>query len=152
MDISAATVWWVLAGIAVAVELTTGTFYLLMVALGLAAGALASYLGFGVPLQIVAAAALDGALALAPRPRPVGVAGRQQPRRQPRHRGTRQRPRLVGRAHHSGRLPRLGLGGAARARRTGRRGTARRERRRRQLARARAGAAAVTDRINGHAA
>lgn len=60
MEISAATVWWVLAGIAIAVELTTGTFYLLMVALGLAAGALASYLGFGVPLQIVAASAVGG--------------------------------------------------------------------------------------------
>jgi membrane protein implicated in regulation of membrane protease activity len=50
MDISATTVWWVLAGIAVAVELATGTFYLLMLALGLAAGAVASHLGFGVPL------------------------------------------------------------------------------------------------------
>ena len=43
---SAATVWWVLAGIAVAVELSTGTFYMLMLALGLAAGAIASHLGF----------------------------------------------------------------------------------------------------------
>src|ERR671928_123616 len=35
MDISASTFWWVAAGVAVAAELTTGTFYLLMVALGL---------------------------------------------------------------------------------------------------------------------
>jgi membrane protein implicated in regulation of membrane protease activity len=60
MDLSATTVWWVLAGIAVAVELATGTFYLLMLALGLAAGALASHLGFGVPLQIVIAGIVGG--------------------------------------------------------------------------------------------
>ena len=34
------TVWWLLAGVAVAAELVTGTFYLLMIALGLASGAL----------------------------------------------------------------------------------------------------------------
>ena len=60
MELSAATVWWVLAGIAVAVELSTGTFYMLMLALGLAAGAIASHLGFDVPLQIVSAAAVAG--------------------------------------------------------------------------------------------
>ncbi len=60
MELSAATVWWVLAGIAVAVELSTGSFYMLVLALGLAAGAIASHLGFGVPLQIVAAAAVAG--------------------------------------------------------------------------------------------
>ena len=60
MELSAATVWWVLAGIAVAVELSSGTFYMLMLALGLAAGAIASHLGFDVPLQIVAAAAVAG--------------------------------------------------------------------------------------------
>ena len=60
MDLSPTTVWWVLAGIAVAVELATGTFYLLMLALGLAAGAIAGHLGFSVPLQIVAAAAVGG--------------------------------------------------------------------------------------------
>ena len=37
MDFSAATWWWVAAGVAVAAELGTGTFYLLMIALGLAA-------------------------------------------------------------------------------------------------------------------
>ena len=33
------TVWWLVAGAAVALELMTGTFYLLMLAIGLAAGA-----------------------------------------------------------------------------------------------------------------
>ena len=30
MDLSSASVWWVAAGVAVAAELATGTFYLLM--------------------------------------------------------------------------------------------------------------------------
>lgn len=60
MDMSAATVWWVLAGVAVAVELATGTFYLLMIGFGMAAGAIASHLGLPVPLQIVVAAAVGG--------------------------------------------------------------------------------------------
>ena len=47
MDLSSASLWWVAAGIAVAVELATGTFYLLMIALGLAAAAIAAHLGAG---------------------------------------------------------------------------------------------------------
>ena len=50
------TLWWLAAGIAVAVEMATGTYYLLMVALGLAAGAVAAHLGLGVAAQCVAAA------------------------------------------------------------------------------------------------
>jgi membrane protein implicated in regulation of membrane protease activity len=60
MDFSVTTAWWVLAGIAVAVELATGTFYLLMLALGLVAGAIASHFGLGVPVQIAAAAIVGG--------------------------------------------------------------------------------------------
>jgi len=60
MDLSIATVWWVAAGIAVAVELATGTFYLLMIGLGLAAGAVAAHLGFGVNTQVIAAALIGG--------------------------------------------------------------------------------------------
>ena len=56
MDLSSATWWWVAAGIAVAAELATGTFYLLMIALGLAAGAIAAHLGLGGTAQIVGAA------------------------------------------------------------------------------------------------
>jgi len=61
MELSAATVWWVAAGVAVAAELATGTFYLLMIALGLAAGAVAAHLGLSSTLQIVAAAAVGAA-------------------------------------------------------------------------------------------
>lgn len=54
------TIWWVLAGAAVAAELVTGTFYLLMLAVGLVTGALAAH--FGVPLigQLLIAAACGG--------------------------------------------------------------------------------------------
>ena len=61
MDLSATTIWWVAAGIAVAAELATGTFYLLMFALGLAAGAVAGHLGMGTSTQIVVAAVVAAA-------------------------------------------------------------------------------------------
>ena len=60
MEISTATGWWVAAGIAVAAELGTGTFYLLMIALGLAAAAIAAHLGATTPIQLVAAALVGG--------------------------------------------------------------------------------------------
>ena len=53
--------WWSAAGIAVAVELATGTFYLLMVAVGLAAGAIAAHTGASQPLQFAVAAVIGGA-------------------------------------------------------------------------------------------
>ena len=60
MDFSIATLWWVAAGIVVAAELATGTFYLLMIALGLAAGAVAGHLGFGLNMQVIFAALVGG--------------------------------------------------------------------------------------------
>lgn len=57
---SNSTIWWVLAGAAVAVELTTGTFYLLMVAAGLTAGAIAAYIGYSVTGQMVIASIVGG--------------------------------------------------------------------------------------------
>ena len=62
MAIEGPTFWWVLAGTLVAVELATGTFYLLMLALGAVAGALIAHAGFNATAQIVASALL-GALA-----------------------------------------------------------------------------------------
>jgi len=52
--------WWLLAGGVVAVELLTGTFYLLMLAFGMAAGALAAHAGAGTPAQIIVAAVVGG--------------------------------------------------------------------------------------------
>ena len=60
MDLSTPTLWWIAAGVAVAAELATGTFYLLMIALGLVAGAVAAHLGFGQATQVVAAALIGG--------------------------------------------------------------------------------------------
>ena len=56
MSLEMSTLWWVLAGLAVAAELATGTFYLLMVALGLAAGAVAAHLGMAIAWQVALAA------------------------------------------------------------------------------------------------
>ena len=59
------SIWWLMAGIAVIAELLTGTLYLLMVAIGLAAAAIAAHLGAGETLQVVVAAAVSGATVLA---------------------------------------------------------------------------------------
>jgi len=61
MDLSAATFWWVAAGVAVAVELASGTFYLLMIALGLAAAAVSAHLGLPQAGQVATAAVVGGA-------------------------------------------------------------------------------------------
>lgn len=60
MDFSLATGWWLLAGVLVAVELLTGTFYLLALALGAAAAAIAAHAGAGFTGQLVTAALLGG--------------------------------------------------------------------------------------------
>ncbi len=62
---SDATFWWLIAGAAVALELVSGTFYLLMLALGLAAGAIAAHAGAGLALQLVCAALIGGGAVLA---------------------------------------------------------------------------------------
>src|SRR5450432_2748207 len=54
------SLWWIAAGVAVAAELATGTFYLLMIALGLAAGAVAAHLGLIDSGQFVVAAIVGG--------------------------------------------------------------------------------------------
>lgn len=56
MTMADSTLWWLATGIAVAVEMVTGTYYLLMVALGLAVAAIAAHLGLGVGAQCAAAA------------------------------------------------------------------------------------------------
>lgn len=54
------TIWWALAGAAVVVELLTGTFYLLMLGFGMAAGALAAHAGAATATQLVVAAVVGG--------------------------------------------------------------------------------------------
>lgn len=48
--------WLLAAGVTVVLELLTGTFYLLMIAIGLAAGALAAVAGGGIAAQLLVAA------------------------------------------------------------------------------------------------
>ncbi len=60
MDFSAATWWWMLAGILVAAELLTGTFYLLMLALGCATAAITAHAGMSSTAQVLAAAIAGG--------------------------------------------------------------------------------------------
>ena len=50
--------WLVAAGVLVIAELFTGTFYLLMIAIGLSAGALAALAGADGPIQTFVAAAV----------------------------------------------------------------------------------------------
>ena len=57
---SDSTLWWVLAGGAVVIELLSGTFYFLMLAIGLACGAVAAHAGAGPALQLVVAALVGG--------------------------------------------------------------------------------------------
>lgn len=47
--------WCVLAGVATIFELFTGTFYLLMIAIGFIAGGASAWLGFSNPVQLVIA-------------------------------------------------------------------------------------------------
>jgi len=54
------TLWWLAAGGLIAFELVTGTFYLLMIALGLAAAAMAAHLGLANTGQWVTAALVGG--------------------------------------------------------------------------------------------
>jgi membrane protein implicated in regulation of membrane protease activity len=52
------TMWLLAAGVLVVLELLSGTFYLLMIAFGMAAGAAVAYGGLSAPLQTLTAAAV----------------------------------------------------------------------------------------------
>lgn len=55
MEWSASTWWWIAAGVLAAVELATGTFYVLMLAIGCVVGALAGYAGIPLLAQVMVA-------------------------------------------------------------------------------------------------
>jgi len=50
------TVWWLIAGVAVVLELLSGTVYLLLLGAGFAAAAIAAHLGAALTTQILVAA------------------------------------------------------------------------------------------------
>jgi membrane protein implicated in regulation of membrane protease activity len=64
-NMAESTLWWLATGSAIAVELLTGTFYLLMLATGFAAAALAAHLGWAQTSQMVVAAAVGGGAVVA---------------------------------------------------------------------------------------
>ncbi len=59
------TMWWLASGGLIALELVTGTFYLLMISLGLMAAALAAHAGLPMSWQWVCAALVGGGSVLA---------------------------------------------------------------------------------------
>jgi len=59
-----ATLWWLAAGTLIAVELVSGTFYLLMLSTGLVAAALSAHLGLTTNWQWVVAAIVGGSSVL----------------------------------------------------------------------------------------
>ncbi|MDR6889037.1 MULTISPECIES: NfeD family protein [Variovorax] len=50
------TIWWLIAGAAIVLELLSGTVYLLLLATGFAAAAIAAHVGLGTVTQLVVAA------------------------------------------------------------------------------------------------
>lgn len=52
------TVWWLIAGAAIVVELLSGTVYLLLLAAGFAGAALSAHLGFGIVTQLIVASVI----------------------------------------------------------------------------------------------
>lgn len=54
------TLWWIVAGFFVSLELLTGSFYLLMLALGAAAAAIAATMGVSQAHQLILAAIVGG--------------------------------------------------------------------------------------------
>lgn len=61
---SDSTLWWLAAGALIAVELVTGTFYLLMLSVGMIAAALAAHAGVGTIGQWVIAAVVGSSTVL----------------------------------------------------------------------------------------
>ena len=59
-NMSNSTLWWLVTGLLVAAELVSGTFYLLMLALGAVAAALAAHFGANLTTQLAMAAFVGG--------------------------------------------------------------------------------------------
>ncbi|MET3440280.1 membrane protein implicated in regulation of membrane protease activity [Variovorax paradoxus] len=59
------TIWWLIAGAAIVLELLSGTVYLLLLAAGFAAAAVAAHMGAGTVAQLVVAAVVGVGAVLA---------------------------------------------------------------------------------------
>lgn len=62
---ASSTVWWLIAGAAIVLELLSGTVYLLLLGAGFAAAALAAHAGAGLAVQLVVAAVVGVGAVLA---------------------------------------------------------------------------------------
>ncbi|HYP86171.1 NfeD family protein [Variovorax sp.] len=59
------TIWWLIAGAAVVLELLSGTIYLLLLGAGFAAAAIAAHAGASIQIQLVVAAVVGAVSVLA---------------------------------------------------------------------------------------
>lgn len=75
--------WLALAGVLVILEMFSGTFYLLMIAVGLVAGALAAWVGLDIPQQTIVAALVGIAATYALRRSKYGKRNRVDAARDP---------------------------------------------------------------------
>ena len=75
--------WLVIAGIVVGLELFSGTFYLLMIAIGLLAGALTAWIGWSIEVQLIAAALVGAVATISLRRSRFGVQHKIDARRDP---------------------------------------------------------------------
>jgi len=58
------SIWWIIAGTLVSIELMTGTFYLLMLAIGATAGAIAAHAQLSVTTQLITGSVVGGLAAI----------------------------------------------------------------------------------------
>ena len=59
-DLDGARLWWIASGLLLALELFSGTVFLLLLAIGLACAGLVAWGGGAVPLQMLTAALIGG--------------------------------------------------------------------------------------------
>jgi membrane protein implicated in regulation of membrane protease activity len=75
--------WLVIAGVMIVLELFTGTFYLLMIALGLVAGTLAALMGWTIEFQVISAAIVGAVATIALRRSRLGSTTKVEATRDP---------------------------------------------------------------------
>jgi membrane protein implicated in regulation of membrane protease activity len=75
--------WWIVAGVLVVLELMSGTFYLLMIAIGFIAGGLAHWAGAGLAIELPVAALVGLIAVIALRRSRFGVSRRRDASRDP---------------------------------------------------------------------
>jgi membrane protein implicated in regulation of membrane protease activity len=60
IDMNAALLWWIAAGVVLGAELLTGTVYLMLLSLGMAAAGVAAHLGVPLSAQLLTCATVGG--------------------------------------------------------------------------------------------